>query len=236
LRNKTRGGGCGAAAEPSKEAGAWRFDVTSRFTEAMAKLPLVAILRGITPAESPDILRALIGEGFLLIEAPLNSAQPYESIRAMRAIAPPEALVGAGTVKSAGEVAAVAEAGGDLIVMPHVDVEVIAAAKARGLIALPGVATPTEAFAALKAGADGLKAFPAEMITPSIVKAWRAVIPASVPIMPVGGVTPENMASYLAAGANGFGLGSALYRPGDSAAQVREKAAAFVKAWRGLKG
>ncbi len=210
--------------------------MTSRFMEAMAKLPLVAILRGITPAEAPDILRVLIGEGFLLIEAPLNSPQPYESIRAMRAIAPPEALVGAGTVKSAGEVAAVAEAGGDLIVMPHADVEVIAAAKARGLIALPGVATPTEAFAALKAGADGLKAFPAEMITPPIVKAWRAVIPASVPIMPVGGVTPDNMAPYLAAGANGFGLGSALYRPGDSAAQVRDKAAVFVAAWRALKG
>jgi 2-dehydro-3-deoxyphosphogalactonate aldolase len=209
--------------------------MTSRFMDAMAKLPLVAILRGITPAEAPDILRVLIGEGFLLIEAPLNSPQPYESIRAMRAIAPPEALVGAGTVKSVGEVAAVAEAGGDLIVMPHADVEVIAAAKARGLIALPGVATPTEAFAALKAGADGLKAFPAEMITPPIVKAWRAVIPASVAILPVGGVTPDNMAPYLAAGANGFGLGSALYRPGDSAAQVREKAAAFVKAWRALK-
>jgi 2-dehydro-3-deoxyphosphogalactonate aldolase len=210
--------------------------VTSRFTEAMASLPLVAILRGITPAESPDILRALIGEGFLLIEAPLNSPQPYESIRAMRAIALPEALVGAGTVKTPAEVAAVAEAGGDLIVMPHADVEIIAAAKSAGLIALPGVATPTEAFAALTAGADGLKAFPAEMITPSIVKAWRAVIPASVPILPVGGIAPDNMASYLAAGANGFGLGSALYRPGDSATQVGVKAAAFVKAWRALKG
>ena len=210
--------------------------MTSRFVDAMATLPLVAILRGITPAESPAILRALVGEGFLLIEAPLNSPEPYESIRAMRAIAPPEALVGAGTVKTLGEVEAVAKAGGDLIVMPHADVAIIAAAKARGLIALPGVATPTEAFAALGAGADGLKAFPAEMIAPSIVKAWRAVIPASVPIMPVGGITPDNMAPYLAAGANGFGLGSALYRPGDSAARVAEKAAAFVAAWRRLKG
>ncbi|WP_158812649.1 2-dehydro-3-deoxy-6-phosphogalactonate aldolase [Methylocapsa sp. S129] len=210
--------------------------MTSRFVDAMATLPLVAILRGITPAESPAILRALVGEGFLLIEAPLNSPEPYESIRAMRAIAPPEALVGAGTVKTPSEVEAVATAGGDLIVMPHADVAIIAAAKARGLIALPGVATPTEAFAALGAGADGLKAFPAEMITPSIVKAWRAVIPASVPIMPVGGITPDNMAPYLAAGANGFGLGSALYRPGDSAARVAEKAAAFVAAWRRLKG
>ena len=210
--------------------------MNSRFVDAMAKLPLVAILRGVTPAESPAILRALILEGFLLIEAPLNSPEPYESIRAMRAIAPLEALVGAGTVKTAQEVEAVARSGGDLIVMPHADVNVIAAAKARGLIALPGVATPTEAFAALGAGADGLKAFPAEMITPSIVKAWRAVIPASVPIMPVGGITPDNMGPYLAAGANGFGLGSALYRPGDSAASVKEKAAAFVAAWRALKG
>jgi 2-dehydro-3-deoxyphosphogalactonate aldolase len=208
----------------------------SRFVDAIARLPLVAILRGITPAESPAVLRALISEGFLLIEAPLNSPGPYESIRAMRAIAPPEALVGAGTVRTPREVEAVAEAGGDLIVMPHADVAIIAAAKARGLIALPGVATPTEAFAALGAGADGLKAFPAEMITPSVVKAWRAVIPAGVPIMPVGGITPDNMAPYLAAGANGFGLGSALYRPGDSAAQVKEKAAAFVTAWRRLKG
>jgi 2-dehydro-3-deoxyphosphogalactonate aldolase len=208
----------------------------SRFVDAIARLPLVAILRGITAAESPAVLRALISEGFLLIEAPLNSPGPYESIRAMRAIAPPEALVGAGTVRTPGEVEAVAEAGGDLIVMPHADVAIIAAAKARGLIALPGVATPTEAFAALGAGADGLKAFPAEMITPSVVKAWRAVIPASVPIMPVGGITPDNMAPYLAAGANGFGLGSALYRPGDGPAQVKDKAAAFVAAWRRLKG
>jgi 2-dehydro-3-deoxyphosphogalactonate aldolase len=208
----------------------------SRFVEAMARLPLVAILRGISPAEAPAILRALIAQGFLLIEAPLNSPEPYESIRAMRAIAPPEALVGAGTVRTPAEVETVAKAGGDLIVMPHADTAVIAAAKAHGLVVLPGVATPTEAFAALGAGADGLKAFPAEMIAPGIVKAWRAVIPADVPILPVGGITPDNMAPYLAAGANGFGLGSALYRPGDSAARVAEKAAAFVAAWCRLKG
>lgn len=208
----------------------------SRFADALANLPLVAILRGVTPAESGDIVRALISKGFLLIETPLNSPEPFESIRAMRALAPPEALVGAGTVKTPAEVAAVAEAGGDLIVMPHADVAVIAAAKAHGLIALPGVATPTEAFAGLGAGADGLKAFPAEMISPAVVKAWRAVIPASVPILPVGGITPDNMAPYLVAGANGFGLGSALYRPGDSAAQVSEKAASFVAAWRRMKG
>jgi 2-dehydro-3-deoxyphosphogalactonate aldolase len=207
-----------------------------RFAAAMARLPLIAILRGIKPAEAPDVLRALIAEGFLLIEAPLNSPEPYESIRAMRAIAPREVLVGAGTVKTLHEVEAVASAGGELIVMPHADVAIIAAAKARGLIALPGVATPTEAFAALAAGADGLKAFPAEMIAPAIVKAWRAVIPVSAPIMPVGGITPENMGPYLSAGASGFGLGSAVYRPGDSAAQVGAKAAAFVAAWRKAKG
>jgi 2-dehydro-3-deoxyphosphogalactonate aldolase len=210
--------------------------MNKRFADAMNRLPLVAILRGIKPAEAPDVLRALLAEGFVLIEAPLNSPDPYESIRAMRAIAPREALVGAGTVKTLAEVEAVANAGGELIVMPHADVAIIAAAKARGLVALPGVATPTEAFAALAAGADGLKAFPAEMITPAVVKAWRAVIPASVPIMPVGGVTPDTMAPYLTAGANGFGLGSALYRPGDSAEAVGAKAAAFVAAWRKLKG
>jgi 2-dehydro-3-deoxyphosphogalactonate aldolase len=208
----------------------------SRFADAMAKFPLVAILRGVTPAESPAILRALVSEGFLLIETPLNSPEPFESIKTMRALAPAEALVGAGTVKSPAEVAAVAEANGDLIVMPHADSEVIAAAKTRGLIALPGVATPTEAFAALKAGADGLKAFPAEMVAPAVVKAWRAVIPASVPILPVGGITPENMGPYLDAGASGFGLGSALYRPGDGPARVAKKAAAFAAAWRKLKG
>lgn len=208
----------------------------NRFAEAMARFPLVAILRGITPAEAPDALRALIGHGFLLIEAPLNSPEPYASIRAMRAIAPPEALIGAGTVRTPQEVDAVAGAGGDLIVMPHADVAVIAAAKARGLIAMPGAATPTEAFAALGAGADALKAFPAEMVTPAVLKAWRAIIPGDVPILPVGGVTPDNMAPYLAAGASGFGLGSALYRPGDSAARLGEKAAAFAAAWRALKG
>jgi 2-dehydro-3-deoxyphosphogalactonate aldolase len=208
----------------------------NRLAAAITRFPLVAILRGIRPAESPAALAALLEAGFLLIEAPLNSPQPFETIRAMRALAPREALIGAGTVKTPGEVEAVAAAGGDLIVMPHADPAVIAAAKARGLIAMPGVATPTEAFAALAAGADALKAFPAEMITPAVIKAWRAVIPGDVAILPVGGINPDNMAPYVAAGASGFGLGSALYRPGDDAAAVREKAQAFVAAWRGLKG
>lgn len=206
-----------------------------RFAEAMARLPLVAILRGVRPDESTPILRALIDAGFHIIETPLNSPQPFETIRLMRLVAPKDALIGAGTVRTESDVAAVAEAGGDLIVMPHADAAIIKAAKARGLIALPGVATPTEAFAALDAGADALKAFPAEMILPTVVKAWRAVIPADVPILPVGGVTPASMAAYIAAGADGFGLGSALYKPGDSAKKVAENAAAFVGAWRKIK-
>ena len=206
--------------------------MATRLDAAMAKLPLVAILRGLTPAEAPAVLDALIGAGFALIEIPLNSPDPLKSIAAMRRAAPPQTLIGAGTVLSIAEVADVAAAGGDLIVSPNADAEVIAEAKRRGLASLPGVATPTEAFSALKAGADGLKAFPAEMIGPAVVKAWRAVIPATIPILPVGGISPSSIGPYVAAGASGFGLGSALYRPGDSAASLREKAEAFAAAWR----
>jgi 2-dehydro-3-deoxyphosphogalactonate aldolase len=207
-----------------------------RFAEAMASLALVAILRGLKPAEAPDILRALVGEGFVLIEVPLNSPEPFASIRAMRAIAPSGVLIGAGTVLNVADVDRVAEAGGELIVMPHSDAAIIAAAKARGLVALPGVATPSEAFAALAAGADGLKAFPAEMIAPGIVKAWRAVLPHGVAVLPVGGITPDTMVPYVRAGANGFGLGSALYRPGDDAGRVARNGAAFAAAWRAIRG
>jgi len=208
------------------------MSLATRLDAAMAKLPLVAILRGLTPAEAPAVLDALIGAGFALIEIPLNSPDPLRSIAAMRRAAPPQTLIGAGTVLSIAEVADVAAAGGDLIVSPNADAEVIAEAKRRGLACLPGVATPTEAFSALKAGADGLKAFPAEMIGPAVVKAWRAVIPATIPILPVGGISPSSIGPYVAAGASGFGLGSALYRPGDSAASLREKAEAFAAAWR----
>ena len=210
--------------------------MSTGFEVVMAKLPLVAILRGLKPSEAPEILEALVGEGFALIEIPLNSPDPLASIAAMRRLAPPEAFVGAGTVLSVADVEAVAGAGGDLVVTPNANAPVIARARALGLICLPGVATPTEAFAALEAGADGLKAFPAEMIGPAIVKAWRAVIPARVPILPVGGIGPANMAAYVAAGASGFGLGSAIYKPGDTAARVRDNAAAFVAAWRAIKG
>jgi 2-dehydro-3-deoxyphosphogalactonate aldolase len=201
--------------------------------DLLQELPLIAILRGIRPAEMPAAADALTGAGFRILEVPLNSPQPLESIRYL---AGREGLLsGAGTVLSADEVEAVAAAGGRLIVAPNADTEVIAAAKRRGLTALPGVATPSEAFAALKAGADGLKMFPAELLPPLALKAWRAVLPAGTLLLPVGGITPTTMADYLAAGADGFGLGSALYKPGMAAAELGERARAFVAAYRTLR-
>ncbi len=201
------------------------------FTDALAACPLVAILRGLTPAEAPAIGAALVEAGFTLIEVPLNSPEPLASIRLMADAFGDRALIGAGTVLSPADVDAVAEAGGRIIVMPHADLGVIRAAKARGLICTPGVATPTEAFAARAAGADALKLFPAEGIPPQIVKAWRAVL-RDIPLLPVGGIHAGNMAAYRAAGANGFGIGSALYAPGKSAAEVAVAADALLKAAR----
>ncbi len=208
--------------------------MNARLSAALAKLPLVTILRGVKPDEAEAIAEALLSQDFDLIEIPLNSPEPLKSIAAVRRLAPARALVGAGTVLTVAEVEGVAEAGGDLIVTPNTNVEVIARAKVLGLVCLPGAATPSEAFAALAAGADGVKAFPAEMIGPAVVKAWRAVLPKSAPILPVGGITRDNMGPYVKAGAAGFGLGSALYKPGDDAAAVRENAAAFRAAWRTL--
>ena len=208
--------------------------MTSRFHAAMAKLPLVAILRGIAPEAAADVAEALLEEDFEFIEVPLNSPQPLKSIAAIRRMAPARVFVGAGTVLTPAEVEAVAEAGGDLIVTPNTNPAVIARAKALGLTCLPGAATPSEAFAALAAGADAVKAFPAEMIAPAVVKAWRAVLPPGTAILPVGGITPETMAAYVSAGAAGFGLGSALYKPGDDATQTRAKATAFRAAWARL--
>jgi 2-dehydro-3-deoxyphosphogalactonate aldolase len=150
----------------------------------------------------------------------------------MTAAAGDRATFGAGTVRSAAEVSEVAAVGGRLIVSPHVSPQVIRATKQAGMMSGPGVATPTEAFAAIEAGADFLKLFPAEQLTPAIVKAWRAVLPKGMPLVPVGGITPDVMASYVAAGATGFGLGSALYKPGMTPADVRRIAEAFVNAWR----
>lgn len=197
---------------------------------AMRACPLVAILRGITPAEAEAIGAALVAAGFRIIEVPLNSPEPLASIATLARRFGGEALIGAGTVMSAADVDGVRTAGGRLIVMPHADVGVIRAAKAAGLACVPGVATPTEAFAALGAGADALKIFPAEAVPPAVVKAWRAVLPGHVRLLPVGGIGLENMAAYVAAGAAGFGIGSALYKPGKSAADVGRDARALMAA------
>jgi len=199
---------------------------------AMQHCGLIAILRGIRPDEVAAIGLALYKAGFRVIEVPLNSPQPFESIGLLRATLPADCVVGAGTVLSTAQVAEVKKAGGELIVMPHSDAKVIAAAKQLELACAPGVATLTEAFAALAAGADALKMFPAEQLGPVVLKAWRAVIPNEVALIPVGGITPANMAPFVAAGASGLGLGSALYKPGLSAITVGHNADEFIAAWR----
>lgn len=195
---------------------------------------LVAILRGIRPEECTDITQALYEEGFRLIEIPLNSPEPLKSIAMVRRHLPADCVVGAGTVLTPQAVDQVKAAGGELIVMPHSDAAVVARAKALGMLCTPGVATPTEAFAALAAGADALKIFPAEQLGPQVLKAWRAVLPRDLCLLPVGGITPENMEAYIQAGAGGFGLGSALYRPSQSAADTRTNARRFQQAWTQL--
>jgi 2-dehydro-3-deoxyphosphogalactonate aldolase len=204
--------------------------------ERLAPLPLIAILRGIRPAEAIPIGQALIDARFVAVEVPLNSPEPLVSIARLAGAFGDRALIGAGTVLTAQHIEEVAEAGGRLLVMPHGDPALIRAAKARGLLCVPGVATPTEAFGALAAGADALKLFSAEALPPQVVKAWRAVLPKDVWLLPVGGIAPASMAPYLAAGANGFGLGSALYRAGMSASEVASSARAFADAYRARGG
>lgn len=205
------------------------------FRAQLAAFPLIAILRGVKPDEIVDVGDALVEAGFRIIEVPLNSPEPFKSIGTL-ARRHPGVLVGAGTVLDPADVDRIRDVGGRLIVMPHADIEVIGRAKQLGLSCTPGVATPTEAFAALKAGADAVKMFPAEMLPPAIVKAWRAVFPAEVPLMPVGGVRPETMLAYWQAGARGFGLGSALYQPGMTGAEVSITSAAFARAVAELPG
>jgi 2-dehydro-3-deoxyphosphogalactonate aldolase len=203
-----------------------------KFTAALARLPLVAILRGLAPQEAPAVGDALVESGFHLLEVPLNSPRPMESIALLRRRFP-RALIGAGTVLDAQQVRQVHAAGGELIVAPNFNAEVVAEARRLNLMSLPGVLTPTEAFSALAAGATGLKLFPAELASPAVVKALLAVLPQGTPLMPVGGITPDGMAAWRAAGATGFGIGSALYKPGKIAAAVREDAQRFVAAFHG---
>jgi 2-dehydro-3-deoxyphosphogalactonate aldolase len=201
--------------------------------QALAALPLIAILRGLKPDNALAVGQVLVDAGFRIIEVPLNSPRPFESIALLAQAFGTRALVGAGTVLRTEDVARVKEAGGGLVVMPHGDTAIIREAKRLGLFCTPGVATPTEGFAALGAGADGLKMFPAEAMPPPIVKAWRAVFPPETLLLPVGGITPERMGAYLAAGASGFGLGSALFAPDLAPAIGRERAQAFVAALGG---
>lgn len=202
------------------------------FQQALHTLPLVAILRGITPADALAVGGALWRSGWRLMEVPLNSPQPLESIGLM-AQAFPEALVGAGTVLSPQQVREVQRAGGRLIVSPHFDAAVVSEALNLGMVCLPGVLTPTEAFGALQLGASGIKLFPAELVSPAVLKALRAVLPPEAVVLPVGGIQPEHMQAYRQAGASGFGIGSAVYRPGQSAQEVEQQALRFANAWSG---
>jgi 2-dehydro-3-deoxyphosphogalactonate aldolase len=203
-----------------------------QFHALLAACPLVAILRGLHPGEAQDVGAALVDSGWGLIEVPLNSPEPLASIRTL-AQSFPQALVGAGTVLQPQQVAQVHAAGGRLVVAPNFQPEVVREAVRLGMVCLPGVFTATEAFAALEAGASGLKLFPAELMPPAGVKALRAVLPAQTLVLPVGGITTGNMAAYRAAGANGFGIGSALYQPGMRAAQVQRQALDFFAAAAG---
>ncbi|WP_426126919.1 2-dehydro-3-deoxy-6-phosphogalactonate aldolase [Pseudomonas sp. DWP1b1] len=202
--------------------------------QALAQNGLIAILRGIRPDEAQAVGQVLYQAGFRVIEVPLNSPDPYTSIRTLRDSLPADCLIGAGTVLTPEQVEQVKAAGGQVIVMPHSDAKVLRAAKAAGLFLSPGVATPTEAFAALGEGADVLKLFPAEQMGPSVIKAWLAVLPAGTLLLPVGGITPDNMQVFTDAGAKGFGLGSGLFKPGMTVDQVASRAQAYVAAWKAL--
>jgi 2-dehydro-3-deoxyphosphogalactonate aldolase len=200
------------------------------FEAAFARCPLIAILRGVQPSEVEAIGEALVEVGFTLIEVPLNSPDPLDSIARLAKRLEGQAVVGAGTVLEADDVAKVEAAGGTMIISPNFNADVVKSTSARGLVSLPGVATPSEAFAALRAGATALKLFPAESATPAVLKAWRAVLPISVKVLPVGGIAPDSMGPWLAAGAAGFGLGSALYNSGADASTVKRNALSFVGA------
>ncbi|MBM85318.1 MAG: 2-dehydro-3-deoxy-6-phosphogalactonate aldolase [Rhodospirillaceae bacterium] len=192
--------------------------------------PLVAILRGIRPDEVVAVGEAVFQAGFRIIEVPLNSPDPLQSIRGLSDRFGSEALVGAGTVLEPSTITSIATAGARVVVMPHAGRAVVEVAKAAGLLVIPGFATPTEAFAMIEAGADAIKLFPADANPPAVLKAMRAVLPIEIPILPVGGITTDKMAEYSAAGAEGFGLGSALYKPGMSADEVGVRARSFVEA------
>ena len=200
---------------------------TEAFAGWLKRWPLVAILRGIKPAEVLDIGAVLVETGFCIIEVPLNSPEPLASIIRLSKRFGDNVLIGAGTVTDREQVQKVADAGGRIIVMPHADERIVEAARQRNLYAVPGFASATEGFRMIEAGADAIKLFPAEANPPKVLKALRAVLPKEMPVLPVGGITANNMKEYWDAGADGFGLGSALYKPGDGAERVAQSAAEF---------
>ncbi|HYC13849.1 MAG TPA: 2-dehydro-3-deoxy-6-phosphogalactonate aldolase [Stellaceae bacterium] len=202
-------------------------------TPWLERSPLIAILRGVRPEEVSEIGAGLVRAGIAILEVPLNSPDPIASIRRLAAEFGAQALVGAGTVTRVAEVEAVAAAGGRLLVMPHADAAPVVRAKALGMIALPGFFSPTEGFAMIAAGADGLKLFPAEAASPTVLRSLRAVLPREIPVLPVGGIDAAGIAAWREAGAAGFGIGSALYKPGISAEEVERKARSLVAALRG---
>jgi len=202
----------------------------AEFDAAFQRCPLIAILRGVAPHEVVAIGEALVESGFELIEVPLNSPEPFESIALLAKTFAGRAVIGAGTVLRKQDVAGVQSAGGTMIISPNTNIEIIAATQHAGLVSLPGAATPSEAFAALDAGATALKLFPAEGASPTVLKAMRAVLPSDIRVLPVGGITPDNLAPWLKAGAAGFGLGSALYTPGLAPAEVAARARNFITA------
>lgn len=195
------------------------------------QFPFIAITRGIMPPEAGTCAEKLFEAGFRIMETPLNSPDPYKSISKMVARLGHKALIGAGTVSTVDQVEQVAAAGGKLIVSPHFDANVVKATKRLGLISMPGILTPTEAQSALRAGADALKLFPAEIITPAAVKALRAVLPPKAILIPVGGIGLDNWSTYFRAGSNGLGLGSSIYQKGMSTAQLEDNAKRFKKSW-----
>lgn len=206
------------------------------FEAAFASCPLVAILRGLTPAEAVDIGEALVNAGFTLIEVPLNSPDPLASIAALAERFADRAMIGAGTVLTVEQVAAVRGAGGQFIVSPNTDVDVIRATREAGMDSLPGYFTASEAFAALRAGASALKLFPADGVSPVMLKAQRAVLPKDAKVLAVGGINSRNIADWIAAGADGFGLGSNLYKPGKSASDVARDADEVFSQWKAIQG